>query len=297
MATYFELAHMANNVYGYDYSYLKNHIPSWFPLKQTASSSSKFNDTSRSGFFACIYQNFSTKECVLAVKGTNFLSEDDLISDAKFGLDSLFMRKYFLPELKELQKYMYLMQVHYPEYKYTTLTGHSLGGILSKLGSASTLTDKLEPVVNKVLAFNSSGVSAALNNMGFNPIICHPKKIETIITNGDDVGNLCKINDIGKYIEVVNIAASKNLRAAERVAAIGGGASTVALGSAGLGAAIGSVVLPGIGTLIGGVVGALGGGVAGGVAGYAGIEYLEHSMDNLIKSMNQDCHYNFNQKF
>jgi outer membrane lipoprotein SlyB len=287
MATYFELAHIACNVYSMDFPYINKNVHDWFPLEYTASSEEKFKSTSRRGLFACIYENFATKECILAVKGTSSLT--DILSDGDFFLGN-YMKHRFIPELGELMQYMFHMKVHYPKHSYSTITGHSLGGILAKMAAAITGDTQ------KVLAFNSPGVKAALQVVP-NSIIHHPKKVQTIITFGDDIGNFCKNNDIGHYIEISNIASSKGTRILERVAMISAGVSEGVMGGALGGAAVGTTVFPAVGTVVGAVVGAIGGAAVGGIAGEGFIELREHSMEGVIKSMREDTKYNFSAEF
>ena len=177
---------------------------------------------------------------------------------------------------------MYQMQVHYPEHKYSIITGHSLGGILAKM-AASIVGD-----AQKVLAFNSPGVQAALNVVPLS-IIRHLKKVETIVTYGDDVGNYHKSHDIGPYIEISNIASSSGTRAAANFA-IG---SSGAIAGATAGAIVGSTIFPGVGTVAGAVIGAAG--VAVGGTLWLGLK--EHQMTGVIKAMGDDSKHTFNREF
>ncbi|MES2615771.1 MAG: hypothetical protein V4591_10185 [Bdellovibrionota bacterium] len=284
MASYYELAHMACNIYDLDVKYQKQNIPNWVPLMHTLIAG---KEKEKKGLSACIYQNFSTKECILAIKGTAYWP--DLVSDLDFLMDN-YMKYAFIPELSELMKHMFALKVHFPEYQYATITGHSLGGILAKMAAA--ITGDAE----KVLAFNSPGVKAALKYVP-NSIIHHPRKVETIVTYGDDIGNFKKENDLGRYIEVANIATDNKTRILERVALAGGGGLTGSLGGTSSGAIIGAAIGGPIGAIVGGAVGgSLGGGI-GSLLGEGFIEMQEHSMLNLIKSMKLSKTKNFEIEF
>jgi hypothetical protein len=274
MATYLELAYMAAHVYDFDSQFLNKHVHVWHPIEQT-----KIGRSEAKGVVACIYRNIVSGECVFVVKGTSPSSTDDLISDMDFFLDSYWKYR-FIPELAQLLKHMFILRTHFPEYKFTTITGHSLGGILSKMAGAITGD------ADKILAFNSPGVQAALNYVP-KSILYSPKKVETIATSGDHIGNFKWEHDIGRYIKISNIASSDETRIAS-AAAIGIGG---AIAGAGQGALVGSI-FPGAGTAIGAVIG----GVAGGVGGVGWLSLQEHSMLGVIKSM-ASSKYNFHLNF
>ena len=176
----------------------------WYPLIETCSDIDVFKNSTkgsnksqdygelRSGFYACVYENLISKEKVMVIKGTYFLSAEDLINDLSYGITDLFRKRIPMDEYKKMSKHLINLFAISPELKNSIqyVCGHSLGGILAKMIAC-------EFELNAV-AFNSPSVK---NVMTMYQLPIRPKSITTVHCKNDLVFNL-NPDTIGKRFEL-----------------------------------------------------------------------------------------------
>lgn len=105
-----------------------------------------------SGFSATLFQNKETKEYTLAIRGTEFNSnqawQDVITTDGSLFLGSTPLRQY-----NDMLSFYNQCKAKYPEIKAPkslTLTGHFLGGCLTQLFVLSICDDKSEAKINEI---------------------------------------------------------------------------------------------------------------------------------------------------
>lgn len=144
------------------------------------------------GFYSAFYENFMTKVCVIAIRGTDsFL---DVIADYDYVMNKV------TKQYEEAKEFVFLMRDYYLESgpKKIYVCGHSLGGIVAKMIAPLTGFD--------TIAFNSPGVREYLQHrhlpshyFGNDRDRNDPQQIITYCAKADPIGNLRHDNDIGHY--------------------------------------------------------------------------------------------------
>ena len=196
--TLMDLALLSKKVYG---GFKKSDIPpnligvseQWQQIPETSYKSSELSDygDERKGFYACVYENISTNERALAIKGTNNKSKMDDFTDLQYGITDILNNNIKMSEYNELQKYMiYLNSMfggsYYDEqnkendyYNIKYVCGHSLGGIMAKMIACQLNLD--------AVAFNSPSVKNVIKQYN---ILSNYKSIRTVYCKNDAVTNL-----------------------------------------------------------------------------------------------------------
>ncbi len=150
------------------------------------------------GFYAALYENFSTKVGVIVIRGTDPAVFLDLVADYNYVMNKV------VTQYEEAIGFTHMIRNHYAlsGMKKIYVCGHSLGGIVAKMIAPLTGFD--------TIAFNSPGVMEYLVKRHL-PSHClkarkvpykdafDEQKIITYCAKGDPIGNLRHDNDLGPY--------------------------------------------------------------------------------------------------
>ena len=150
--------------------------------------------TSMNQFHATFYKNMVTNVGVLSIRGTVTSIFPTLIADSQYGIGEFDSKN--MSQFTDAIKFYIFLQT-YPLWKETKekyVTGHSLGGMLSKA---------LAPITGlNTIAFNSPGMNKFLKENNFSSNLVLNQKQITYSATYDTVGNLLNLYDNGKYILV-----------------------------------------------------------------------------------------------